>query len=78
MTQDKGLDPAVADRIGEYVKLNGGRELVAQLQEDAVLMANKRANAGLADMKLFFEYLEAMGAAEHVRLDRAPLRPRGC
>ena len=27
MTNEKGLDPVVADRIGEYVKLKGKRKL---------------------------------------------------
>ena len=38
MTDEKGLDPAVADRIGEYVKLKGARamsdaELTVQADE---------------------------------------------
>jgi len=30
MTTEKGLDPAVADKIGEYVKHKGGLDLMCQ------------------------------------------------
>jgi histidyl-tRNA synthetase len=55
MTEEKGLDPAVADRIGSFVQLKGGvgagfsmasQELVAQLKADSALYSNAMAKAG--------------------------------
>ena len=55
MTEEKGLDPAVADRIGAFVQLKGGvgsgfsmasQDLVAQLKGDAELYGNEMAKAG--------------------------------
>ena len=45
MVDEKGLDPLVADRIGEYVKHAsiGGEDTLRMLQADEEMMANKRA-----------------------------------
>ncbi|PPQ83242.1 hypothetical protein CVT26_014765, partial [Gymnopilus dilepis] len=59
MTEEKGLDPAVADKIGEYVKLKGGPDLLAQLEADATLTANPSAKQGLSDMAILFRLLKA-------------------
>ena len=41
MTEEKGLDPEVADRIGDYVQLKGGNELVEKLRADEKFSANE-------------------------------------
>ncbi|GAA96629.1 uncharacterized protein L969DRAFT_94918 [Mixia osmundae IAM 14324] len=69
MTGEKGLDPAVADRIGEYVKLKGGRELLDQLNGDAKLTGNKTASEGLVDMALLFNYLSIFGVLDKMSFD---------
>ena len=48
MVDEKGLDPLVADRIGEYVKHSsvGGEATLRMLQADEKMMANKRAREG--------------------------------
>ncbi|XP_034232123.1 histidine--tRNA ligase, cytoplasmic isoform X1 [Thrips palmi] len=56
MIHEKQLDPEAADRIGEYVRLNGGLELVEQLLADPKLKTSKAAQAGLESMKLFLNY----------------------
>ncbi|KAJ1913634.1 Cytoplasmic and mitochondrial histidine tRNA synthetase [Mycoemilia scoparia] len=61
MTQEKGLDPEVANRIGEYVKDKGGVELVQKLLQHPELSKNVKAKEGLEDLALFFEYAEYMG-----------------
>lgn len=66
MTEEKGLDGAIADRIGEYVKHKGGSELLAQLQADATLTANKSAKEGLADMAILFTLLHAYNVLDRV------------
>lgn len=61
MTEEKGLDPGVADKIGEYVKLKGSEELLEKLLNDQTLSKNKLAKEGMQDMKLLFAYLKAYG-----------------
>lgn len=47
MTDEKGLDPKVADMIGEYVQHKGGEELLERLYSDEKLSQNARAVEGL-------------------------------
>uniref|UniRef100_A0A8C2TMP7 histidine--tRNA ligase n=1 Tax=Coturnix japonica TaxID=93934 RepID=A0A8C2TMP7_COTJA len=61
MVGEKGLSPEAADRIGEYVQLHGGMDLIEQLLQDPKLSQNKMAKEGLEDMKLLFEYLTLFG-----------------
>uniref|UniRef100_A0A671MXL6 histidine--tRNA ligase n=1 Tax=Sinocyclocheilus anshuiensis TaxID=1608454 RepID=A0A671MXL6_9TELE len=58
MVNEKGLSEDVADRIGEYVSMQGGQDLAERLLQDPKLSQNKQACAGLTDMKLLFSYLE--------------------
>ncbi|TXT12880.1 hypothetical protein VHUM_01281 [Vanrija humicola] len=76
MTVEKGLDEAVADRIGEYVGLKGkGREVLAKLQADEKLNAIASAKEGLADMALLFDYLEhAFGVLDKISFDMSLAR----
>ena len=64
---EKGLTNDVANAIGKYVQLSGGKELVQQLQEDTKLMSVKDAETGLNEMQLLFQYCEAMGITEQVK-----------
>ncbi|KAL7414313.1 hypothetical protein BDY24DRAFT_386502 [Mrakia frigida] len=70
MVEEKGLDGAVADKIGEYVSLKGnGPALLARLESDAALNGIKTAVEGLADMKLLFQYLEIFGCLDRMSFD---------
>ncbi|OPJ88312.1 histidine--tRNA ligase, cytoplasmic [Patagioenas fasciata monilis] len=69
MVGEKGLSPEAADRIGEYVQLNGGLDLVERLLQDPKLSQNKLAKEGLGDMKLLFEYLTLFGIARKISFD---------
>ncbi|XP_065705024.1 histidine--tRNA ligase, cytoplasmic-like isoform X2 [Patagioenas fasciata] len=69
MVGEKGLSPEAADRIGEYVQLNGGLDLVERLLQDPKLSQNKLAKEGLGDMKLLFEYLTLFGIAGKISFD---------
>ncbi|KAI9202001.1 uncharacterized protein BJ171DRAFT_584646 [Polychytrium aggregatum] len=69
MTQEKGLDPAVADRIGEYVKLKGGAELCEILANDPGLSSNSRASAGIKDMRQLFRFLDIFGISDRIIFD---------
>ncbi|CAG8525859.1 16103_t:CDS:2 [Cetraspora pellucida] len=59
MTEEKGLDLNVADRIEEYVKL-----------KDQLLLSNNNAKAGLNDMVLIFKYLKVFGVSDKIFLAR--------
>ncbi|CZT03075.1 probable HTS1-histidine--tRNA ligase, mitochondrial [Rhynchosporium graminicola] len=69
MTKEKGLEPEIADRIGEYVVLKGQKDLLDKLKADERLAANESMKAGIADMELLFEYLEAFRALDNVSFD---------
>ncbi|NXR05691.1 SYHC protein, partial [Semnornis frantzii] len=69
MVAEKELSPEAADRIGDYVRLQGGLELIEQLLQDPKLSQNKQAKEGLGDMKLLFEYLTLFGITGKIRFD---------
>ncbi|KAH8602544.1 histidyl-tRNA synthetase-like protein [Bisporella sp. PMI_857] len=69
MVEDKGLPEDVANKIGEYVVLKGGTDLLSKLQADENLVANESMKEGLEDMKLLFEYLEAFECLESISFD---------
>ncbi|XP_064637433.1 histidine--tRNA ligase, cytoplasmic-like isoform X2 [Lineus longissimus] len=69
MVDEKGLDPDVADKIGSYVQLNGGTELIERLQKDECLSANKAAVEGLEQMKLLLRYCDLYGVMDRVSFD---------
>ena len=66
MVEEKGLQEEVADRIGEYVKLHGGKELLEQLLADQRLTAIKDAVTGLEGMRLLLHYCELYGVLDKV------------
>ncbi|KAJ6051146.1 uncharacterized protein N7446_005777 [Penicillium canescens] len=74
MVDDKGLDGEVADRIEKYVMNKGSRELLDTLLKDETLTANVTAKAGLEDMALMMDYLEAFGVLDKVSFDMSLAR----
>ena len=74
MTEEKGLDGEVADRIGEYVVLKGGRDLLEKLQKDEKLSKNESAKAGLEDMEKLFGFLKAFKVLDRVSFDMSLAR----
>ena len=74
MIEEKGLMADVADRVGTFVALRAPQgkpgELLRMLQSpESPFGAHAGAAAALSDMALLFDYLEAMGAAQHFVLD---------
>lgn len=69
MVEEKGLAPEAADKIGEYVKHKGGRDLLEMLLKDEVLTANANAAAGLKDMGILFDYLEIFDIMDKISFD---------
>lgn len=47
MVDEKGLSPESADKIGNYVQLNGKKDLVNKLLEDPDLKKSQMAVKGL-------------------------------
>lgn len=66
MVDEKGLGPDTADKIGEFVKLNGGPELVDRLLEKAEIKGNESAVAGLEAMRLLLKYCELLNVSDKV------------
>ncbi|KAK9447648.1 uncharacterized protein V1518DRAFT_438670 [Limtongia smithiae] len=69
MTEEKNLPVEVADRIGKFVKLKGGVELLETLKQNEALMANEAAAQGIRDMELLFSYVDALGIAKFLSFD---------
>lgn len=69
MVDEKGLSEEVADKIGEWVVLKGGKDLLEKLQKDESLSANESMKQGMADMELLFDYLECYDATAAVSFD---------
>lgn len=70
MVEEKGLAGETADKIGEYVKLHGGQELLERLCADPGLTAVKAAEEGLGDIRLLLHYCELFGVADKVGVSR--------
>lgn len=64
MTEEKGLDGDIADRIWNYVQKKGGRDVLQQLRDDEKLAENKSMQKGMDDMELLFNYLEAFNVLD--------------
>ncbi|XP_002731518.1 histidine--tRNA ligase [Saccoglossus kowalevskii] len=69
MVDEKGLDPAAADKIEKYVKLRGRTELVEELQKDENLLKNTDAVEALEEMKVLFKYCDIMNITDKVKFD---------
>lgn len=69
MTEEKGLDSAVADKIGEWVVLKGKKDLLEKLRSNEELAANESMKQGMDDLDLMFQYLEAFDALDVVSFD---------
>merc|ERR1712107_308204 len=68
MTDEKGLDEAAADRIGEFVRMSGGEDLIEELSKGK-LAESKIAKQGLEEMKLLLRYCSLYGCGDVVSFD---------
>lgn len=71
---EKGLDEKVANRIGEYVQMKGGKELIEKLLNEDEVKENKSAVEGLTDLKLLFDYIEIYNIIGQVSFDMSLAR----
>ena len=69
MIDEKGLDEVAADKIGEYVRMSGGIELIDKLLQDDKLKNVSAAVKGLEAMKLLLNYCNLMNLEKYVLFD---------
>jgi len=70
MVVDKNQPEEVADKIGEFVKLNGTiREIVAELEKNETLATNESAQTGIKEMAILADYVEAFGIDKFLSFD---------
>lgn len=69
MVTEKGLSEETADKIGEYVQLNGGRDIMDKLLNDKHLAKSQSAINGLTSLKLLCEYCELFGLSNKITID---------
>ncbi|CAJ0940133.1 unnamed protein product, partial [Ranitomeya imitator] len=69
MIEEKALGPETVDRVGEYIRLNGGLAILEQLWNDPLISPNTIAMEALSDLKLLHRYLEIFGVADKVSFD---------
>lgn len=70
MVQDKGLSEEAADKIGQFVLHKGKpRELYDQLMSSKAFGNHKGALKAMEDLKILFQYLDAMGKLDYISFD---------
>lgn len=70
MVEDKGLDPDVADKIGTFVLDKGEPwDMYNQLMESKRFGDHKGALEAMEDLRILFEYLEAMDKLKFVTFE---------
>lgn len=69
MIEEKGLDGVTADKIGEYVRLSGGVELIDTLLQNEHLNKSASATKGLEAMRLLLNYCATLGLTKEVLFD---------
>jgi histidyl-tRNA synthetase len=70
MVDEKGLAAEVADQIGTFVLHSGApKALWEELSVGNVFRSNPIALAAMEDLRVLFNYLEAMGTLAHVSFD---------
>lgn len=69
MVEEKGLDEHIADKVGKYVSLSGGVELINELRKDKHLMNQSAAAQGLNAMDLLLKYCGMYKILDKVKFD---------
>ncbi|KAG5519156.1 hypothetical protein PMAC_002244 [Pneumocystis sp. 'macacae'] len=69
MVEEKGLDDLVADKVGDYIKNKGGKDLLEKLKLDKLIGKHPIALEGIEDMETLYEYLEYLDIDSKVLFD---------
>lgn len=64
---EKGLEEAIADKIGQYTQFKGNLDAIENLKSQAELYSNKLAKEGIDDLELLFKYCEIFRITDKVR-----------
>jgi len=66
----KGLEEAKADRIWEFVQLNGRPlELLGRIKSQGLLGGNRQAEEALSELETLFELLDSFGVLDYISFD---------
>ena len=69
MVETKCLEEDVANKIGQFVRRKGGRDLINDLRSTEQLGSNKMASTGLDEMSLLLDYCEIFNCIDNVSFD---------
>ncbi|CCF60568.1 hypothetical protein KAFR_0K02140 [Kazachstania africana CBS 2517] len=70
ITEEKGQTEETADKIGEYVKLNGSlKEVHELLSKDEAITSNELAKEGLDEIATLIKYAEAFAIEDFISFD---------
>lgn len=70
ITVEKGQSEETANKIGEYVKLNGTlQEVYDLLSKDEAIVNNEMAKQGLNDIKTLMNYVESFDINKYISFD---------
>ncbi|CCE61822.1 hypothetical protein TPHA_0B01490 [Tetrapisispora phaffii CBS 4417] len=70
ITEEKGQSEETANKIGEYVKLNGSlKEVHDILSKDEAILANEKAMSGLSEIATLITYAEAFQIEDFISFD---------
>jgi histidyl-tRNA synthetase len=85
MVDEKGLDPVVADKIGEYVKQESeiaiganyreqSLKVIQSLENNEQLQSNEMAKQGVQELRLLFDYLDIWKCTPYISIDMSLAR----
>ena len=69
MTEEKGLDGDIADRIWSFVQRKGGRDVLEGLRQEESVKSNAGMAKAMEEMDLLFTYLEAFNVLDKVEFN---------
>ncbi|KTW31802.1 histidine-tRNA ligase [Pneumocystis jirovecii RU7] len=69
MVEEKGLDNLVADKVGDYIRNKGGKDLLEKLKSDELMGKHAIALEGIKDMEILYKYLEYLDIDSKVLFD---------
>lgn len=69
MVEEKELSEEIADKIGQYIQLNGHSELIDKLLQDDFLNKFSSTTNGLDDLKILLNYCKLLGIQSNVIFD---------
>ncbi|MCJ1272594.1 Cytoplasmic and mitochondrial histidine tRNA synthetase [Puttea exsequens] len=69
MVEEKGLSAETANAIWTFVQRKGARDVYEALRSDERVMSNPSLVAGLEDMELLFDYLDAFGVLSKIEFN---------